>query len=92
MYGTSYAVVKLKLNQELFKTPHFDHFKVYRVDRSYQNVTDPALVEKEGEDITDTLFTEGEGGIDWLLSRSKWLSMVTYDSSGNITGCMPFRV
>ncbi len=91
-YAESYIAVKLKLNQELFTTSHFDHFKVYSVDSSYQNAADPARVAEEGEDITDALFTEGGGVITWDLLAHKLLAIVTYDSSGNITGCMPFRI
>jgi len=91
-YAESYIAVKLKLNQELFKIHHFDHIKVYSVDSSYQNAADPSWVAEEGEDITDALFTEGGGVVTWDMLVYKLLSMVTYDSSGNITGCMPFRI
>ncbi len=91
-YVGSYIAVKLKLNQDLFQAPHFDHFKVYSVDSSYQNAANPAWVAEEGEDITDALFAEGGGVVTWDLLVYNLLSMVTYDSSGNITGCMPFRI
>lgn len=86
------AIVKLKINPEIFETPHFDHFKVYKTNTSYVNSTTPGTLEAAGEDITEELFAEGEGGIEWGPRLYSWLTMVTYDSAGNITGCMPFRI
>lgn len=83
------AYVGLEMNTAVFETPGFDHFKVYEGQFS-----DPAKAQTEGTDITDQLFapdmTVAEAGIRY--PKDLWVTMISYDQAGNVTGCLPFEL
>ncbi len=81
--------VGLEVNTELFEKPGYDHFKVYE-----GNFSDPAKAQAEGTDITDQLFasdmTVTGAGVNY--PKEFWVTMISYDAAGKVTGCLPFRI
>ncbi len=88
------AYIGLKINEDIFRNPKYDHFKVYSGKH-----TVPEKAEKEGTEITAKLFAETmeqkDSGIpyrDRLSDGTLWCTMVSYDSSGSPTGCLPIEL
>lgn len=87
------AVLSLQINPEVFSETRFDHFRVYYTEshNTYTQMKDPAYAEG-CTDITDQLFGSGVSLWDNFGSNTNYLSMITYDSEGNVTGCLPLRL
>lgn len=85
------AYVGLEVNSSLFSSPHYDHLKVY--EGRYASA-DEAVA---GTDITDKIFcadmTAAEAG--YLMPRSnssQTVTVVAFDASDRITGCISFNL
>ncbi|MBR3772319.1 MAG: putative Ig domain-containing protein, partial [Clostridium sp.] len=74
---------KLGVNSEVFETPHYAFYKIFK--GNYSNVSETA----NAEDITAQICSDT--GYNFA-SGYQWLTMVTYDATGNVTGCLPFEL
>ena len=81
------AYVSLAINNDVFGSPKFSTVKAYKGRfETVEAVT--------GKDITGQIFSKNmtEADEGYLLTRynNQWITMVTYDVDGNVTGCLPF--
>ncbi len=86
---TELIYVGLGMNTAIFENPRYDHFKVYSGEYN-----DPIKAETEGTDITEQVFpsdmTVSGAGIHY--PEDFWVTMISYDKSGKVTGCLPFQL
>ncbi len=77
------AYVRLDINSSVFGSTKFGYFRIYEGTAS-------------GTDITDRICCEDmtQANAGYLVERSQWyeLTMATFDTNGNMTGCLPFRL
>lgn len=82
--------VGLEVNPDILGGAGFDHFKVY--DGKYYTAEEAV----KGEDITAQLFggdmAQPDGGCAMENYAYKWITMISYDADGNVTGCLPFAL
>ncbi len=80
----------LTINPDVFATPQFASYKVY--SGNYETAQEAMAA----TDITAQLFatdmTQVNAGYPVNRSTNTWVTMVTFDASGNVTGCLPFRL
>ncbi len=90
--GEAEGYINLKMNPSVFKNHRFSDLKAYE-----GNYTDPEKAKAGGRDITAQLFaddmTQKDSGykIDFN-GEERWVTLVTCDSAGNATGCLPFTI
>ncbi len=82
--------ISLKINKEIFPDTAFDHFRVY--EGQFADAAE-ALA---GKDITAQVFcenmTQRDAGYRIPRSTDRWVTLVTFDAGGNVTGCLPFQL
>lgn len=85
------AYIGLQINPAVFKNHGIKTLKAYE-----GSFTDPERAEAEGKDISAQLFasdmTKKDSGYKTNFNENPQVTMVTYDSSGNVTGCLPFEI
>ena len=84
------AYIGLKANTSVFQESKFTGVKFYQ--GIYK---DSEKAEAEGTDITEQIFTKDMTQTDagWQFQKDMpWITMVTYNSEGKVTGCLPFRI
>lgn len=84
------AYIGLKANTSVFEESKFAGAKFY-----HGIYKDPKKAKTEGIDITNQIFAEDMAKQDagWKFDPDMpWITMVTYDSLGNVTGCLPFKI
>lgn len=86
---TAGTYIGLQINRELFETFNFDYFKVYE-----GQFTEAQKAEAEGVEITDQLFASDmtKENAGYVYQKSEWVTMLTFDAAGNVTGCLPFEL
>ena len=80
----SNVYLKLGINEAVYARPTYDSFKVFV--GNYTDVSETA----GAVDITTQICSEEGFGVGSY--NYTWLTMVTYDSAGNVTGCLPFEL
>lgn len=84
--GTAY--INLTLNRSDFGNSRIDHFKVYEGKFS------AAAKAAAGTDITDKICCTNmalkDAGYAVERYTDQWITMVAYDSAGQVIGCLPF--
>ena len=87
--NTGQIYVGLGMNTAIFENPRYDHFKVYSGEYN-----DPIKAETEGTDITEQVFPSDMtvSGTGLNYPEDFWVTMISYDKSGKVTGCLPFRL
>ncbi len=82
------AYISLAMNSSVFASPEYDHFKVYEGEFT------TAQEAMAATDITDQLFakdmTQKDAGYRMEHGTEPWITMVTFDAAGKVTGCLPF--
>lgn len=84
------AFLSLSVNPAVFGSTVYDHFKVY--EGKYTNAAEAVL----GTDITAQIcnadMIQANAGFAVERYSDQWITMVTFDASGNVTGCLPVRL
>ncbi len=84
------AYISLDINNSIFPSTKYDYLKVY------EGKFESAAEAMAGVDITDNIWNVNmaEKDAGYLLRKgySKWITVVTFDNSNNITGCLPIRI
>lgn len=84
------AYVSLNVNPSVFGSTRFSSYKVY--EGQFSSATEAM----SGTDITSQIcninMDQRDAGYAMAKYGSQWITMVTYDSSGQVTGCLPFRL
>lgn len=84
------AYVSLRLNDFVFDNVKYSSLKIY--DGQFDSVSEAM----SSTDITDKIWsadmTEKDAGYVLQKNESKWITIVTFDSLGNATGCMSIRL
>ncbi len=82
--------VSLNINPEVFANPNFSQVKAY--EGNFTTAEDAMA----STDITAQLFatdmTQANAGFCVDRYTDTWVTLVSLDSSGNVTGCLPFRI
>lgn len=82
--------LKLDINNSVFSSTGFDHFKVY--EGNYPTASEAVA----GIDITDKICSRNmqQAGAGYVVQQyePQWITMVTFDASGKATGCLPFEL
>ena len=77
----------LSINPEVYEKTAFNHIKIYK--GNYTSAQDAVTQ----TDITDIIwnrdFSVADSGYAIELYQETWITMVSFDSSGNPTGCLP---
>ena len=73
--------LKLKVNPSVFGSTVYDHFRIYEGEFS------SAAEAVNGRDITDYLCETDKNYHESF--GMEWITIVTFDSSNNETGCLP---
>ncbi len=85
-YGKN-SYVALQINPEIFENVDYSLLKVYEGDYTSAELVDTS------KDITDQILKDDISAKDagWKISLDNWknITMVSYDSEGNVTGCLP---
>ena len=80
----------LSINNEIYDQLMLDHIKVYE-----GKYTSPQEAMAQVE-ITDKIWTDNLSGADSgyhiTTGSEPWITMISFDESGNPTGCLPMRV
>ncbi len=89
MGSEAQAYISLKVNPETFAQTNYAKMKVF--EGNFRTVEDA----KTAFDITDQILSANMSQMDagYIVpvdDQEHWVTMVTYDSSGNATGCLPF--
>ena len=84
------AYISLDINNSIFPSTKYDYLKVY------EGKFESAAEAMAGVDITDNIWNVNmaEKDAGYLLRKgySKWITVLTFDNSNNITGCLPIRI
>lgn len=84
------AYIGLSINSELYSTIDFSSFKVF------EGKFATAQEAMSGIDITSQLFAEDmtQKNAGYLVNKytNTWVTMVTFDENGYVTGCLPFSI
>lgn len=83
------AYIGLELNEDKFAVPNYDHLEVY--EGRYLSAKEAV----SGKNITDEIFNPDmtvKGAGYSMGEGMSWITIVTYDESGHVTGCLPFRL
>lgn len=82
------AYICLSVNPAVFGSTKYDHFKVY--EGKYTDASKAV----NGTDITakicNTNMAQANAGYLLKKYKDQWITMVTFDKSNNVTGCLPF--
>lgn len=88
--GASDVYVSLKINNEIFANTQFKSIKAF--EGKYTNATEAAA----GGDITDKLLCTDmsvkDAGYLMKVGSYSWVTLVTYDASEKVTGCLPLEL
>jgi len=83
------AYVSIAVNAQNF-TPQYSSIKVYE---GRHNTAASAM---SGTEITDKIFctdmSAANAGYEVPKYSNSWITMVSFDSQGNVVGCLPFRL
>lgn len=84
------AYISLKVNSEDFAQIKYSDMKVY--EGKFTTAEEVA----NGVDITSqilsTNMTQADAGYMISAGNNQWVTIVTYDAGGNVTGCLPFEL
>lgn len=81
------AYLGLNINSSVFADVNFSYAKVY--EGKFTSAAEAA----SGTDITDEVWNQdmskADAGYTVTRYKNQWFTIVTYDGSGNVTGCLP---
>ncbi len=84
------AYISLDINNSIFPSTNYDYLKVY--EGKFESASEAMA----GVDITDNIWNVNmaEKDAGYLLREGyyKWITVVTFDSSNNITGCLSINL
>ncbi|MCD7836615.1 MAG: LysM peptidoglycan-binding domain-containing protein, partial [Lachnospiraceae bacterium] len=82
--------VSLAVNDEVFADVQYSDLKIF--EGQFTNAQEA----ESAADITSQILcadmTQRDSGYPITRYAQKWITMVSYDGSGNVTGCLPFRI
>ena len=80
----------LEINPKVFTNPRYASLKAYV--GKFNSASEAAA----GKEITDELFNEDMAGADagYLIEPydETWITIVSFDADGKVTGCLPFEI
>lgn len=86
----SQLYINLSINPDIFSTTHFDSYRIY--EGKYETPEEAAA----GTDITDRIcaadMSQPDVGYPCEPYSYHWITMLTYDAGGNVTGCLPVEL
>ena len=74
--------VTLAVNNTVFANPHYSTFKIF--EGQFTSAAEAESKKEITEEICNSGYATTFGG-------TKWITMVTYDGNGVVTGCLPFQ-
>lgn len=82
--------IGLNINNSLFPNTRYADLKIYNGQHS--SAADAQLDSDITSRIFDVDMTQKNSGIKRRIDTYRWITVVTYDSSGNVTGCLPVNM